>query len=175
MTEETLVQDEVQSIKERLDLMGVKYHHNAKLETLRALLDSSLAPKEVNTEVAQRNQARKQLHDEAMALVRCRIACMNPGKKDWVGEIFTTGNSVLGIVRKFIPYNCEAAESYHIPRILLNSMRDRKYLQVRSIKTRSGAIQENVFVPEFQIVELPPLTPDELKELAEAQRNTLKD
>ena len=113
MTEETIVQDEVQSIKERLDLMGVKYHHNAKLETLRALLDSSLASKEVNTEV--------------------------------------------------------------IPRILLNSMRDRKYLQVRSIKTRSGAIQENVFVPEFQIVELPPLTPDELKELAEAQRNTLKD
>lgn len=76
-----------QSIKERLDLMGVKYHHNAKLK-LSALLDSSLASKEVNTEVTQRNQARKQLHDDAMALVRCRIACMNPGKKDWVGEIY---------------------------------------------------------------------------------------
>lgn len=159
--------DESTELKARLDLMNIKYHHNAKVETLRNLLEEALKP----TEVMTPQELRVSQMDAALSLVRCRITCMNPHKRDWTGEIFTTGNSIIGTVKKYVPYNCEHAESYHIPRIIVDSMRERKYLQVRGIKTASGATQETYFVPEFQVVELPPLTKEELETLASDQRN----
>ena len=167
-------QDETQEIKTRLDQMGVKYHHNAKVDTLRALLNKAIKGDDATTEEPAElsvAQVRAKLMADANRLVRCRITCMNPHKREWTGEIFTAGNSFTGSIKKFVPYNCEHAESYHIPKILLDVMRERKYLQTRQIKSKSGAIQESYFVPEFQIVELDPLTEEELAQLASDQRN----
>ena len=51
MSEEIEVQqDEIQEIKSRLDQLGVKYHHNAKVDTLRALLAKSLKGDSVDEE-----------------------------------------------------------------------------------------------------------------------------
>jgi len=167
--------DEVQELRTRLDMMGVKYHHNAKVETLRGLLQKALTgdsePEEVKPAELSIADIRAKAMADATKLIRCRITCMNPHKREWQGEIFTAGNSFTGAIKKFVPYNCEHAESYHIPRILLDVMRERKYLQTRAIKTVSGATQESYFVPEFQIVELDPLTKDELEQLASDQRN----
>ena len=174
MSEEIEVQqDEIQEIKSRLDQMGIKYHHNAKVDTLRALLNKAIKGDEVVEESGELSvaQVRAKLMADANRLIRCRITCMNPNKRDWTGEIFTAGNSFTGSIKKFVPYNCEHAESYHIPKILLDVMRERKYLQTRQIKSKSGAIQESYFVPEFQIVELDPLTEEELAQLASDQRN----
>ena len=174
MSEEIEVQqDETQEIKSRLDQMGIKYHHNAKVDTHRALLAKSLKGDEVVEESDELSvaQVRAKLMADANRLIRCRITCMNPHKRDWTGEVFTAGNSFTGAIKKFVPYNCEHAESYHIPKILLDVMRERKYLQTRQIKSKSGAIQESYFVPEFQIVELDPLTEEELAQLASDQRN----
>lgn len=169
------VMDEAASLKQRLDMMGVKYHHKAGVETLRKLLQDALNPpveeEAVPTARTQKMSARKEALLKATALIRCQITCMNPHKRDWQGEIFTAGNGIIGTVKKFVPYNCEAANSFHIPRILVSAMRDRKYLQTRSIKTTSGARQESFYVPEFVVVELPPLTKAELDQLAQDQRN----
>ena len=156
-------ESEIDSLKTRLNQMGVKYHHKANVDTLRKLLNDKLNPE------ASAAPTVRSVLDEATALVRCKITCMNPAKREWQGEIFTAGNSVIGVVRKFIPYNSPAAESFHIPRILLGSMKERKFLQTRSIKTTSGATQETYLAQEFVVVELPPLTPEELKELADQQ------
>ena len=152
--------------------MGVKYHHNAKVDTLRALLTKALKGDQDTAEEGELSlaQVRANLMADATRLVRCRITCMNPHKREWNGEIFTAGNSFTGTIKKFVPYNCEHAESYHIPKILLDVMRERKYLQTRQIKSKAGAVQESYFVPEFQIVELDPLTAEELAQLASDQR-----
>ena len=157
---------EIDQIKQRLDLMGITYHHKANVETLRKLLASSLKPVE--------QVSANAIMQEATKLIRCKITCMNPGKREWLGEIFTAGNSVIGVVRKFVPYNCEAAESYHLPKIIVDVLRGRQFLQVRGIKSKSGATQNSFYVPEFQIAELPPLTKAELDALAQEQmlRNT---
>lgn len=159
--------DESQEIKNRLDLMGIKYHHNASLRTLKQLLADAVQPAAKATPTVTSRQA---LAQDALRLIRCQITCMNPSKKDWVGETITSGNSIIGTVRKFIPFNCEAAESYHIPKILVDVLKGRKYLQVREIKSRSGSTQDTYYVPEFQIAELPPLTAEELEALATDQR-----
>lgn len=171
----TPIMDEAAQLKQRLDLMGVKYHHRASVDTLRKHLQEALNPTEEEEEDiamprAPKALSRKEARLHATALIRCQITCMNPHKRDWQGEIFTAGNGVIGTVKKFIPYNCEAANSFHIPRILISAMRDRKYLQTRSIKTTSGAHQETFYVPEFVVVELPPLSPAELDKLAADQR-----
>lgn len=169
------VMDEAAQLKQRLDLMGVKYHHKQNVESLKKLLAEALNPTEEEevTPKAQKLSRRKEALLKATQLIRCQITCMNPHKRDWQGEIITAGNTVIGTVKKFVPYNCEAANSYHIPRILVSAMRDRKYLQTRSIKTTSGARQESFYVPEFVIVELPPLTKAELEQLAADQRSRM--
>ena len=159
-------ESEIDSLKARLNQMGVKYHHKANVETLRKLLNDKLNPEATTSTPTVRSAI-----EDATALVRCKITCMNPAKREWQGEIFTAGNSVIGVVRKFIPYNSPAAESFHIPRILLGSMKERKFLQTRSIKTTSGATQETYLAQEFVIVELPPLTEAELEELKIQQAN----
>ena len=170
MTDEVeVVVDESTEIKNRLDMMGIKYHHNANLRTLKQLLEDAVAPTKVAAPAS-----RDDIASEALKLIRCQITCMNPNKRDWTGENITTGNSIIGTVRKFVPYNCEAAESYHLPKIIVDVLRGRQFLQIRGIKSNSGATQNSYYVPEFQIAELPPLTKAELDALAQEQmlRNT---
>lgn len=111
---------------------------------------------------------RKEIILEQMALVRVHITNLNPLKKDLSGEIFTVGNKYVGTVRKFIPYGDESENGYHIPKILYNQLKSRRYL---SITTRRGKnsgeiIVDQKWAPEFSLEILPPLTADELKSLA---------
>lgn len=66
---------EIDQIKQRLDLMGITYHHKANVETLRKLLASSLKPVE--------QVSANDIMQEATKLIRCKITCMNPGKREW--------------------------------------------------------------------------------------------
>lgn len=111
----------------------------------------------------------RQMHTE-MALVRCQIYNNNPAKNDLHGEIFSVQNKYLGVVRKYIPYGEFTDNGYHVPRILVNMLRTKKYIQTRSIKNPDGTERvEHRHAPEFTINELRPLTVDELKQLANMQ------
>lgn len=113
---------------------------------------------------------RARMHHTEMALVRCQIYNNNPAKNDLNGEIFSVQNQFLGTVRKYIPYGEATENGYHIPRILLNMLLSKKYLQVRTIKDQNGFERvEKRIAPEFTIRELPPLTKDELARLAATQ------
>lgn len=161
-----LIQEEKNELKARLDQMNVKYHHNASLDTLRGLLKEELGePKKEEPKQERFNIMRSPANE----LVRCAITCMNPHKKDWQGEIFTAGNA-YGTIRKFVPYNCEAAQSWHVPRIILEAMKSREYLTTNLQHTTKGDKINQIFLPEFTIVELPPLTQEELDKLAQDQR-----
>lgn len=114
---------------------------------------------------------RSRMIAEQMRLIRCRITNMDPKKKDLPGEIFTVANRILGTVRKFVPYGELTDEGYHIPYIIYQQLKDREFLQVRTTKhPRTGAPQVHTkYVREFAIEVLPPLTEQELKDLAIAQ------
>ena len=59
MSEEIEVQqDEIQEIKSRLDQMGIKYHHNAKVDTLRTLLNKAIKGDEVVEESGELSVAQ---------------------------------------------------------------------------------------------------------------------
>ena len=113
----------------------------------------------IKAKEARRNIAR---------LVRCRITCMNPNKKNWTGEIVSVGSAKAGTFKKFIPFNLE--EPYHIPQIIFEHLKERK-CAIRNIrKTPDGREEVDVkLIPEFAIEVLPPLTKAELEDLKRRQ------
>lgn len=186
--------EQLSALKQKADLIGVKYSGNIGLQALsdkikafQADAEKALAAKTTpvattsdnplgdEPEITERpltdNQIRNKLRDEQLALVRCRVVNMNPAASELQGEIFTVANRYIGTVKKFIPYGEATDEGYHIPRILVSHLKSRKFQQVKTKKNKkNGQIDVSTrLVPEFNIVEMPPLTPEEIKELADKQ------
>lgn len=176
---DTSEEAELAALKERARMMGLKISPKIGLEKLRAKIEAKLNPiaEETmdlgeETEVQRKARIRKKQKLEQMALIRCRIANLNPSKRDLRGEIFTVANKYVGTVRKFIPYGEATDNGYHIPQIIYEQLKTRKFLQVNTRNDRSAGNQivvDQRWVPEFSIEVLPQLTQEELDKLAASQ------
>lgn len=176
MTEDTSndlpIEDEIVGLKARADLMGIKYHPSIGVAALKekiagaVVTDTPVAPApEPEGETAL--QTAQRLKREATELIRCRIVCMNPNKKDWTGEIYTVGNAVVGTIKKFVMFDVE----YHVPRMILTQLEEK---QCQVFYTHTDPVTRNKsrkgkLVKEFSIELLPQLTEQELKDLAQRQ------
>lgn len=178
--------DELETLKARADLMGIKYHPATGAEKLRRKIELRLegkssddekedSPKQVNRGpvpyithqefMEQTIQSRKK---EANRLIRCRITCMNPNKKEWEGEIISVGSAKLGTFKKYVKFNTE--DGYHIPKIIYDYLKEKKCSIFYNVKDQTGqSVRKSKAVNEFNIEVLPPLTPKELKDLAQRQ------
>lgn len=113
---------------------------------------------------------------KAMRLHRVQITNLDPGDSALPGAIKTVYNKYCGKVSKYIPFGEENELGYHVPEILLNSMREEKYPMRREVKQRGqvsnfGVKQyKTVLMPRFNITELPPLTKEEVATLAQDQK-----
>lgn len=169
-------QDELNALKSRADMMGISYHPSIGLEKLREKVNAALTgaaekteePAVVDPTVETEGQRNSRLKKEASKLVRVRVTCMNPAKKEWEGEIFSVGNAVVGSFTKYVPFNID--EGWHIPQMIYQMIKDREcqifytITDSRGNKTRKGKL-----VKEFSVEVLPPLTKEELHELAQRQ------
>jgi hypothetical protein len=169
--------DELTVLKARADRMNIAYHPSIGLEKLREKVNAAVsseppAPPEVPAQPAvpaalTEGQAKMQLKREALKLIRIRLSCMNPAKKEWDGEIFTVGNSLVGSITKFVPFN---VDSWHVPQILLYQLQERSCQVFTTLKTQGGvSIRKGKLIKEFAIEILPPLTEEELHDLAQRQ------
>ena len=180
--------DELTVLKARADRLGIQYHPSIKLEKLRDKIANSISGEadqadeeeeagETNvfayaphrrgkneTEVQFKARRRK----EANALVRIRVSCMNPAKKEWEGEIFTTGNAVVGTVKKYVPFNAE--DGWHVPRIIYDQIVQRQCQVFHTVKdSRGNKSRKGKLIKEFSVELLPQLTQAEIKDLAQRQ------
>ena len=179
MTEETLVQDELATLKARADQLGLSYHPSIGLAKLRDKVNDYLAGKPAEPEATapakaeaprQETEAelRFRLREEQLKLVRIRLTCMNPAKSEWEGEIFTVGNTLVGSITKFVPFNAD--DGWHVPQILLDTLQERQCQIFTSVKAKNGVtVRQGKLIKEFAIEVLPNLTQQELKELAQRQ------
>lgn len=168
---------ELDLLKERARTLGVEFSGNIGIETLKSRIEAKMngtpdeSAQEPAVEVAltreQREQAlREKLQAEALVLVRCRIYNLNPSKRDLRGEIVTVRNRYVGTVRKFVPFGEETDAGYHIPKILYDDLKARQFQQIGT-KQKAGQIEVKTrMVPEYSLEILPPLTTEELEELA---------
>lgn len=180
----------IEALRELADELGVKYHPSTGSEKLIAKIETVDVPESMTYEefialkavesekepepevvaepvkVETPGQRKARLKKEASALVRCRVTCMNPAKKEWHGEIFTVSNSVVGTFRKFVPFE----EEWHVPSMMLQMIKDRMYQSFVTVKDgRGNSRREGRLVREFAVEVLPPLTEEELKDLAQQQ------
>ena len=176
----------LQALKQKATLMGITFSNNIGEDALAKKIEEKLAG---NAPVAQTSELnpldgdvagskpkakmtlRQRQIAEQMALIRVRITCMNPQKKDLQGEIYTVANEFIGNVRKFIPYGEASEGGYHIPKCLLTMLQEKKFLQITTVRDKRTGTTRPVTkeVREFAIEILPPLTQEELRELATAQ------
>lgn len=168
---EELEQAALDGLKERATKLGIKFHPNIKTEALREKIAAAQAeaPVAVSKEetVSPETQAQ-QLRMEASKLIRIKLSCMNPAKKEWDGEIISVGNSVVGTHKKFIPFNAD--EGWHVPKIIYDALVERQCQVFVSQKdSRGNTVRKGKLIKEFAIEVLPQLTLQELQELARRQ------
>ena len=169
------VPDELTTLKARADRMGVSYHPSIGLEKLREKVKSALSPDTKPTVIKAAQSAeetaverRTRKRREASELVRIRVACMNPAKKEWEGEIFTVGNSLVGSFTKYVPFNTE--DGWHVPRIIFNQISQRQCQVFTTVTDAKGnKSRKGKLIKEFSVEVMPNLTPKELAELARRQ------
>lgn len=117
-------------------------------------------------ETLQERNAR--LRREAGELIRIRLSCMNPNKKEWEGEMFTVSNNVVGTHKRYIPFNSE--DGWHVPRIIYNVLVNRKcQIFVTKRDAKGNRVRRGKLIKEFSIEVLPNLTTNELSDLAKKQ------
>jgi hypothetical protein len=187
-----VVPDQLETLKARASTMGIKFHPSISIEKLREKISAKLndqpdpedpvmeiAPTKVDVEksapapsVPALSEAqiaankRRRISDDARKLVRVTIACNNPAKKEWEGEIFTTGNNVIGTLKKYVPFNVE----WHVPQMILTMIRNRECQTFQWQTMANGAkVRKSRIIKEFNVEVLDPLTKEELAELERRQ------
>lgn len=181
-----VLEDELEVLKQRATTLGITFHPSIGLEKLREKVNGKLAEKEplpvgnmvygqdtttvgvsagyVETE----NEKRIRLKRESNQLIRIRITCMNPHKKEYTGEIFTTGNALVGTIRQFVPFNNE--EGWHVRMMIYQMIKERQCQIFTSTKdARGNTVRKGKIIKEFAIDVMPELTMVELQELAQRQ------
>lgn len=173
MSEEQMT--ELETLKSLADDMGLKYHPSIGAEALRLKIseaDEATAEdvEEETAPVVEAPVSRAALKAQATKLVRIRIACMNPAKREWEGEMFCTGNRFIGTLKKYVPFDTE----WHVPQAILDMIQERQ-CQVfvnKKIRMESGmttTMKEGKLIREFAVEILPALTKEELASLAQRQ------
>lgn len=180
-----IIPDELTTLKSRADLLGIQYHPSIGLEKLREKVNGAVTSKDeaepaavakddtqgTPSAVETEGQFRARKKREATELIRLRVTCMNPSKSEWDGEIFTAGNSLVGSLKKYVPFNAD--EGWHVPRMIYNQIAQREcQIFVSSQDARGNTVRKGKLIKEFAIEIMPNLTPDELAELALRQAAT---
>lgn len=173
-------QDELTALKARATVLGIQFHPNISLDKLRERVNATLqgngpepsAPEKGESDVARRSRLKK----KASRLIRVRLHCNDPAKKEWPGEYMTVGNNAVGTYRKYVPYNQD--EPFHLEEIIVNALREKRVQVFTTKKGKNGfPVRESKSIAAYSIEVLPPLTQEELNQLAASQqaRNALSD
>lgn len=153
------------TLKAEADALGIKYSPNISAATLAQRIADALAPESEVASVTPVSHAEKvkQIRKEALRLVRVIVTSMDAAKRDYHGEIFQFSNRILS-AKRLVPFG----HVTHVEAVLLEQIKQRQLRQTIP-ETRDKA-PESRLMPAFAVQELPPLTREELADLAKAQQ-----
>ncbi len=187
-------------ISDELSNHGVKMHFNSKREKLEKALKATQDGTSIDESIETSDSGGVHLTEEeliandfmwngvelqglreahAQKLIRVIVRSNNPLKRDSAGEIFTVGNSKLNKgkainggkpVKKYIPYNNE--EGWHIPNILYEHLMAAECQIFKKVTRNGQEFMEPTNIKAFNIEVLPPLTEEEIQQLAIKQKAT---
>ncbi len=182
--------DELTLLKQRAKTVGLNYHPNIGLDTLKMKLNEHLSDKPLAspysagrpnkktelTDLQRKNNRINEQRKAARKLIRVRITNHNPMRSEHNGEILTVSNSVVGTIKRYVPFGNE--NGWHVEAMILEMIRERKFQQFYDAKDHRGRrIKKSREAREFSIEEMKPLGHKELKVLKDEQliANNLTD
>lgn len=182
-----------ESLEEQANLLGVDFHPNISDDKLMARVKAAKegSPEEASTDDVTESTDNKPTIDmskiklipqsemkfskeitaaekrqEARQLVRVVVACNDPAKKEWQGEVLEVGNSVIGEIRKFIPYGTP----WYIPKALIRMIEDKQYQKFYTRRDKFGnETRYGVNEKAFNVSYVGNLNEEELSELKKTQ------
>lgn len=164
------------SLKKKADAMGIKYKGNISEETLARKIETHLSNEKAEVEEDEEEVVAKPTkvipHSErqrSQRLIRIVVHPVDPRRTQLDGEIVATGNSVIGMVSKYVPFNAEAG--YHVPEIIYHQLKDTMFTEFYKIYDKDNnevvkTRQKKAFIIEV----LDPLTEDEIHDIAVRQQ-----
>ncbi len=169
MTDEVEVFSELDSLKQIATNIGITYSGNIGVETLKKKIEeakSKVANEKSSSMISQVNARHADVRSESTKLVRVRVANMNPADRAQKGVLITVSNAAVGTLKKFVPFNVD----FHIPQIMYNVMKAKKFRVTETEKTSSGRkVTRNIFQHAYSIEKLPQLSSKALSNLADDQ------
>lgn len=164
LTKDTMP-SELELLKTQADIIQLKYKANVTAKTLRKQIMTALSEDDDSEGMSKKEH--DELVSENTKLVRCIIMPVAPHMRDYQGQIFSSGNAVLGVISKYVLFNTE----FHVPNILLKQIQSQE-MQFFVKRTANGEeFRESKMRKAYNVEILEPLTADELKELARSQEN----
>ena len=180
--------DELTLLKQRATQMNITFHPNIGVDKLKAKIEAKMsggkepeveeeitepkvtpgAPVKLNMKKETVQERNRRLKRTAEKLIRVRITCMNPNKKDWSGEIITVSNKAIGTIRKFVQFDAE--DGYHVPNAIYLQLIERKcQVFVTGRDSRGNKVRKSKMIKEYGIEVMDQLTPKEIDDLAKRQ------
>lgn len=150
-------------LKAQAAILGVEYREDVTENALRKLLLDALNQADTGETIT--NAERKKVAEDSTKLVRCIVSPNNPQQKEYQGQLFSVGNSVIGYISKFVLFNAE----YHVPQIILDHIQDQQMQYFVNKKVGKNTVRESKLRPAYTVSILPALTKEELEELAKNQ------
>ncbi len=140
----------IQALAKKLNKQVVEKTKPKKVLELSRTAQAMLDPNAKGLTIAEK---RAIVRAKAMRLHRVRVTNLDPNDSALDGTIETVYNKYAGKVSKYIPFGDENAQGYHIPEILLNSLKEKKYTMQKEVKQRG---QVSAFgVKQYKIVLMP--------------------
>jgi hypothetical protein len=167
-------QTELETTKQLARDMEISFHPSIGLAALKQKIADADINSLANTgepEKAEGNERTiDQIKADAAKLVRVRVTCMDPKKREYEGEIFSTGNAKIGTFKKYVHFGTE----WHIPNIILKMLRQSKcqVMVPHKVRLDSGIVMKTKIgklIPAYAIEVLPSLTKAELDNLTKRQ------
>lgn len=165
-------EQKMEALRKKARMLGIQYNANIGYDKLKEKVDAKLAeqpdvdPVVSNPEELNEGARRAAKVKEANKLERVIITCFNPNKKDWPGEIFSVGNTYIGQVKKYVPFDTP----WHVPAIILKRIEKAEFQTFETYNVGNGKkSKRGKLVKAYGVERLDPLSMEELEELAKIQ------
>lgn len=156
---------ELELLKTQAGIMQLEYPEDVDAKALRKIIMGALSEADNGPDMT--NKSREELNRESNKLIRAIVMPVAAHMREYQGQLFSAGNSVVGVISKFIQFNTE----YHIPNIILKQIEAQQMQYFVSKKINGQDVREAKMAKAFNVTILPTLSQEDLNELARGQEN----
>lgn len=158
---------EIELLKTQADILGLQYKGNISAKALRKQIMDVLLASVEDEDTGQSNDSRVELEKESSKLIRAIVMPVAAHMRDYQGQVFSVGNSVINTISKYIMFNTE----FHVPNIILKHIQAQQMQYFVTNRVNGREVRESKMANAYNVTILPTLTKEELIELGRSQEN----